>query len=126
MGSSNRYNDNEWLGWNGKDFNATIHFKEQTDASSLSLRLYNNPSSWVYPPSEIKIFGSMDGKNFSEIVAGNVVHTGEGAVQIKQYQFKKTRFSHLKVVAKNHGIISKSNPGEGYPAWLFVDELVVE
>ncbi len=126
MGSSNRYNDNEWLGWNGKDFNATIHFKEQTDASSLSLRFYNNTSSWVYPPSEIKIFGSTDGKTFSEILVGTVVHTGEGAVQIKQYQFKKTRFSHLKVVAKNHGIISKSNPGEGYPAWLFVDELVVE
>jgi hypothetical protein len=29
-------------------------------------------------------------------------------------------------VAKNHGIIAKSNPGEGYRAWLFVDELVVE
>jgi hexosaminidase len=126
MGSSNRYSDNEWLGWDGKDIEAVIRFSKPIDVNKLTLRFFNNTSSWVYPPSEVKVFGSTDGKNFSEIVVGGVVNTGEGAVQVKQFQFNKATLSHLKVVAKNHGIISKSNPGEGYPAWLFLDEVVVE
>ncbi|MFN5421836.1 MAG: beta-N-acetylhexosaminidase [bacterium] len=126
IGSSNRYSDTEWLGWDGKDFNATIQFNEPTEIGKVSLRFFNNTSSWVYPPSSITLLGSTDGVNFTEINNLDIRNRGEGAVQVTQLQFNKIKLSHLKVVAKNHGIISKSNPGEGYPAWLFVDELMVE
>ena len=126
IGSSKRYSDTEWLGWDGKDFNATIQFNEPTEIEKISLRFFNNTSSWVYPPSSIKIFGSSDGVNFNEIKIAKTLNEGEGSVQVSHLQFSKIQFSHLRVIAKNHGIIAKSNPGEGNPAWLFVDELIVE
>jgi hexosaminidase len=126
IGSSNRYTDNEWLGWEGKDFDAVIRFKKPTEISKVSLRFFNATSSWVYPPSEIKIFGSADGKSFSEMENKGVITSADGSVLVKHLQFNTSKLTHLKVVAKNHGIIAKSNPGEGYRAWLFVDELVVE
>jgi len=36
----------------------------------------------------------------------------------------KTRF--IKINAANNGIIKSGFHGEGFPAWLFVDEVVVE
>lgn len=126
VGSNNRYSDNEWLGWDGKDFNAVVQFKQPAEIQKVSLRFFNNTSSWVYPPSSVIVFGSTDGINFTEIKDVKVHDSGEGAVLIKNLHFNKIKLSHIKVVAKNHGIISKSNPGEGYPAWLFVDELIVQ
>lgn len=126
IGSTNRYTDNEWLGWAGKDFDAVIPFGVPTDVNKLSLRFFNAASSWVYPPSSLKVLGSTDGQNFSEITIKELSGSTEGAVMVKTFHLATTKITHLKVVAKNHGIIAKSNPGEGYPAWLFVDELVVE
>lgn len=126
MGSTNRYTDNQWLGWEGKDFDAVIRLGDASDIKKISLRFFNAASSWVYPPSDIRLFGSQDGKTFSEISVKGQSVLNDGDVIVKQLQVDQKNISYLKVVAKNHGIIGKSNPGEGYPAWLFVDELVVE
>jgi len=37
-----------------------------------------------------------------------------------------TKPRYLRITAKNLGIIPKGSPGEGKPAWLFVDEVKVE
>ena len=126
IGSTNRYTDNEWLGWEGKDFEAVIRLGEPTEVSKVSMRFFSAASSWVYPPADVAIFGSQDGKTFTELAVKNMSGSSDGAVVVKHFQISPARITHLKLVAKNHGIIGKSNPGEGYPAWLFVDEVVVE
>jgi len=126
MGSVTRFNDDEWLGWNGKDFEGILDFGREEAIGKINLRFYKAPSSWIYMPSAIKIFVSADGVSYREIAYKNNPDTGQMGAQSHVFSLDgiKTRF--VKINAANNGIIKSGFPGQGYPAWLFVDEVVVE
>jgi hexosaminidase len=126
LGSDTRYTDEEWLGWNGDDFEGTIDFQNPEQIAKVIVRVFNNPNSWVYPPSSITVLASSDGLNFEELSkVETAASVGMGA-QTFELKLKQGAFRFLKIKAVNHGLIGKGNPGAGYPAWLFLDEVVVE
>ena len=126
MGSVTRFNDDEWLGWNGKDCEGILDLGREETFKKINLRFYKAPSSWIYMPSSIKISVSADGVTYKEIAFNNNPDTGQMGPQAHVFSFAgiKTRF--IKINAANNGIIKSGLPGEGFPAWLFVDEVVVE
>ena len=126
LGSDTRYTDQEWLGWNGDDFEGTIDFQVPQSLSKAVVRVFNNPNSWVYPPSYIAVSGSNDGQNFRELtrISGSA-SAGMGA-QTLELSFQPGLWRFLKIKAVNYGLIEKGAPGAGFPAWLFVDEVVVD
>jgi len=126
MGSLTRFNDDEWLGWNGKDFEGMLDLGREEEIRKINLRFYKAPSSWIYMPSSIKIFVSADGVTYKEVVAKNNPDTGQMGVQAHEFSFDAIRTRYVKIIAVNNGIIKPGFPGQGYPAWLFVDEVVVE
>jgi len=94
--------------------------------AKVIVRGFNNPNSWVYPPSSITVLASSDGLNFEELSkVETAASVGMGA-QTFELKLKQGAFRFLKIKAVNHGLIGKGNPGAGYPAWLFLDEVVVE
>jgi hexosaminidase len=126
MGSLTRFNDDEWLGWNGKDFEGILDLGREEEISKINLRFYKAPSSWIYMPSSIKISVSDDGVSYKEIAVKNSPDSGEMGVQIHGFSFDAIKTRYVKINAANNGIIQSGFPGQGYPAWLFVDEVVVE
>ena len=126
MGSLTRFNDDEWLGWNGKDFEGILDLGRVEDIKKINLRFYKAPSSWIYMPSSIKISVSADGVSYREIAFKNSPDSGQMGVQTHSFTFDDIKTRYVKINAANNGIIQSGFPGQGYPAWLFVDEVVVE
>ena len=128
FGSTN-LNDGNWLGFEGDDFDAAIDLRKIKKVKEIKTDFLNNPGSWIFLPSTIKIFISSDDKNFEEVYAANpdsinqhskVSEKKEFSIQLKN---KEVRF--IRILGKNIGICPKWHPGDGNKAWIFVDEITI-
>lgn len=118
-----------WLGFEGTDLIADIRFAKYQDIQRVSLGCLNLAGSWIFLPTQLTVYASVDGKKFVEagrieaadIKAQSVVGRNEIEIPIAPL---KARF--LRIVGKNEGVCPKGHPGEGQKAWLFVDEIILE
>ncbi|WP_445712981.1 glycoside hydrolase family 20 protein [Flavobacterium sp.] len=115
----------DWLGFSGKDLNATIDLGKTETIDKVILCVLESKGSWIYYPKKIEVFISNDGKNFESVSKLNLSEIqdvkGEVVLEVKS---KKAQF--VKVIATNFGKITDGNPGAGSDAWLFVDEIGIE
>lgn len=125
FGSSTAFNDGEWLGWNGADFEGTIDLVESQNISYVSLDVMNNPQSWIFMPSEVSIYTSDDNINYKKVGTKSKFSLAhEGVFRIEFAPNSKARY--LRILAKHFGNIPSGYAGAGSPAWLFVDEVIVK
>lgn len=112
----------DWLGFSGKDANATIDLGTPNTISNVTIGVLSNEASWIYYPSQIEVFLSQDGQSFTSVGKATIdqIEAQKGNVQI---EFRTKTAQYIKVVATNIGLIKDGNPGAGSPAWLFVDEI---
>lgn len=112
----------DWLGFSGKDANATIDLGTPNAISNVTIGVLSNEASWIYYPSQIEVFLSQDGQSFTSVGKASIdqIEAQKGNVHI---EFPTTTALYIKVVATNIGLIKDGNPGAGSPAWLFVDEI---
>ncbi|MEK8179431.1 family 20 glycosylhydrolase [Flavobacterium buctense] len=115
----------DWLGFSGKDMNATIDLGKSEPINKVSISVLESQGSWIYYPKEIAILVSNDGQNFQSIHQLSLAEIKEvkGTVAVN---FKSQNAQYIKVIATNLGKISEGNPGAGSDAWLFVDEIGIE
>ncbi|MEO7311559.1 MAG: family 20 glycosylhydrolase [Chitinophagaceae bacterium] len=114
----------EFLGFNGKDCEATIDLGTNNTINKVIVHCLHQPDSWIYLPKSIEVATSNDGSNFSpqpvfEVTSGKV---GNNSFSIA---LPATTCRYIKVKINNYGKIGDGNPGAGDPAWLFVDEVEV-
>ena len=126
LGSNGRFNDDEWLAWSGQDFEGTIDFQKTETLNLVKIRFFNKPSSWIYMPSKVAVDVSDDGIHFSEIKSVTNFETDTEGAQEITIPTNGIKAKYLKIIAHYFGNIPKGKPGEGTPAWLFVDEVTVE
>jgi hexosaminidase len=126
MGSDTRYDDGEWLGWNGQDFEGTIDLGASQLINTVTTRFFNKPSDWVYMPEWVSISVSDNGTDFKEIVRRTDLQNDKDGVQALSFAMWAVHARYLRINAKCLNPIEKGKPGEGNPGWLFVDEVKVE
>ncbi|MEQ1677915.1 MAG: family 20 glycosylhydrolase, partial [Chitinophagaceae bacterium] len=118
----------EFLGFNGTDCEALIDLGKEETINSVKVHVLDRKSSWIWPPSQMKVYYSADGINFLEApnAEGRDVAAGEliNDIELGFSPAFKTRY--IKVLLKNYGPIPPGNPGAGNKAWLFVDEIEVK
>jgi alpha-L-fucosidase len=125
FGSNTAFNDGEWLGWSGKDFEGTIDFTRKEKIKSVSIDFFNLPQSWIYIPSEVILSASDDNIHFREIGKFNQFNLMEEGIQRAQFK-KNIQTRYLKITARHFGTIPNGFEGAGSPAWLFIDEVIVD
>lgn len=124
-GSDERYGDEEWLGFSGDDFLATIDFGTEKEISEVTFRFFKGEGQWIYLPAEVVVATSDDGINYQE--AGRLGQIrGATKVVSPKVTFPTTTARFLKIAVKNFGTIPQGQQGAGNPSWLFVDEVRVE
>src|SRR6056297_1766592 len=106
---------------------ATIYLGEKQDVFSVEIGCLQNVGAWIFYPSELVVETSNDGKNFKRLGrTKNKVSVNEAERIIQTLKVdKNTNTRYLRVTAKNIGSCPKGHAGEGKPAWLFVDEIIV-
>ena len=115
----------DWLGFWGKDMNATINLGKTETISKISINILSSEGSWIYYPKSIVISVSNDGENYYSItiVSSKEIYENKGKIVV---EFDKQSVQFIKVIAENNGIIADGKPGAGSNSWLFVDEISVE
>ena len=117
----------EWLGFLGKDIEATIDLGKKESINKIRLNVLKQEGSWIYPPAFVEFFISNDGTNFTSV--GKLTPDANGIWKDErriEQRLTNTSAKYIKVLAKNYGIIPAGKPGAGTAAWLFADEIEVE
>ncbi|HSD13043.1 MAG TPA: family 20 glycosylhydrolase [Flavobacterium sp.] len=115
----------DWIGFWGKDLEATIDFGKEQGISKVTVDVLANDGSWIYYPNYIEVLVSTDGNVFQSVkkVSVEEIKKMKGIVTA---EFGKQKAKYIKVIALNAGKIPDGKPGAGSDCWLFVDEIMVE
>ncbi len=125
-GSSN-YRSGRWLGWYGINLDATIDLQEVTEISSVRFNLLINMKDWIFNAKTVKVLGSNDGENFTEIASQDfdlLPADYESSFYPVDIVFEPVNTRYVEVIVTPYDC-PEGHSGYGYPAWIFVDEVGV-
>lgn len=122
------YRDPQWMGFSGADLDATVDLGSAQDVTRIGVRCLQFVAGGIYLPREITAAVSEDGSRYADVatVRPSLPSAEPGpAVETLTATPLKVRGRYVRVRAANSGSIPAGRPGAGKPAWLFVDEIVV-
>jgi hypothetical protein len=125
---SDDYLDGKWQGFIYNDLEVTIDLEKQQPIEYVQLNFLENHNSWIFLPSEVELLGSVDGAAFFPIDQYKFIQPQQyRPAKIYRTKLKvASDLRYLKVVAKNVQTCPEWHRASGKPAWLFIDEIVVE
>jgi hypothetical protein len=89
--------------------------------------------SWIFFPSNVEYYGSVDGKTYELLSTNDVtVPRDDEKNSLLKMNYTLTlsqatkAYKSFKVIAKNYGTLPSWHPGAGGDAFIFVDEVEVE
>ena len=125
-GGSN-YKTGHWLGFQGKDLDATIDLKEPTEIQKVSFNTNVVKGDWIMGASAVTIKVSDDGKNFKEVASKKIpelTQNDKDGLYPQEISFAPVKARHVEVII-NSSKLPKWHGGAGSPAFLFVDEIEI-
>ncbi len=118
-----------WHAFNGKDLVATIDLGAETSLQKITIGCLQHSVDWIFLPQSVTYEVSNDGKTFTNLgTVKNTISPEDKGTIIKDFtlNFATQQARYVRVTAKNLGVCPKGHPGEGQPAWLFADEIIVQ
>lgn len=120
--------DGEWLGFHGTDMEATLDLGAPVPLRELSVGCLQSTGVGIYLPTQVTFEVSDDGVAFRSVatVPSAMKTTEKGPVRtVLSAKNVDVRARYLRVHAKNLRLIPAEHRAAGRPAWLFVDEVIV-
>ena len=123
------YRTGRWLGFSENDFEAVIDLQEATEIKTVKFDTSVDKSDWVFDIRGIKISVSDDGENYKVLLdREHPSLTDEDPNIIYNHTFDlaptTTRFVKIKALVEHS--IPAWHPAIGKPAFIFIDELIIE
>jgi hexosaminidase len=124
------FRDGHWQGFFGEDIELIIK-NPNTDktTSSVSMNFYRYINSWIFPPESVLVSASTDGKMFAELdsysYAEEEMHIRGQEILSPSFSFSPVNANYLKVSVKNIGKVPHWHEASSEPAWIFVDEIII-
>jgi hypothetical protein len=121
--------DNNWVIFAGKSLEVVIDLEKVEKVRKIGSGYYQLGFWLRLLPANVEYYTSVDGKNFRQVA--NIKNT----LPIDQYggylrefnaEFTPTDARYIKVLARSIGNTPGWHPGAGRPAYMLVDEIVVE
>ena len=117
-----------WLGFQKDNLELTLPIHNKIHAKEIEIRFLELPDSWIFQPESLDFY-LINEKN--EIISTNkpiVVRqkraTGGEIISYK-IAFNQKGVKKIMIKAVNHGVCPVGHPGEGKPAWIFTDEVIL-
>ena len=112
----------EWLGWL-QGVTLTVDLGKPQKINRIALGAWNEHHSWIHLPTDVKFSTSMDGQRYTRF--GSAKAQGAGGRNV-YHAAGKAKARYVKIEVRAIDRIPEGLPGEGHPAWLFLDELEVQ
>lgn len=125
-GGSN-YKTGHWLGFQGKDLDATIDLKEPTEIQKVSFNTNVVKGDWIMGASAVTVKVSDDGKNFKEVASKKIpelTQNDKDGLYPQEISFAPVKARYVEIII-NSSKLPKWHGGAGSPAFLFVDEIEI-
>jgi len=124
LGSNEQFKDKEWLGFSGDDFESELDLQESKQLNSIRFRFFRAPGQWIYPPKsvEVRLKNAVEDKG---LLFTARVPQGDTKVAELSMDLKSTNARYLEIKVPNFGMIPPGRRGAGNPAWLFIDEIIL-
>ena len=123
---------NDWLGFEGVDMEATIELAVPTKINTLKIGICHEPSDWVVWPKSVWVCFSSDGTEFSEWQPAELPvfdrpdkMQGFGRIEARARVGGK-QWKYVRVKVENQGVLPEWHPYAGQKAWIMVDEVTIE
>ena len=123
---------NDWLGFEGIDMEATIELAVPTKINMVKVGLCHEPNDWVMWPKSVWVSFSKDGQEFTEWQMAELPvfdrpdkMKGFGRIEARLRTDGK-QWKYVRVKVENQGILPEWHPYKGQKAWIMVDEVSIE
>ena len=134
LGSSATYADGHWQGYWGDSIDVVIEFAGETPAlHEVNMRFMQNTFDWILAPTEIKVYASNDGKEWTLVGDKHfAMDPRETGMRLRSYtvELESSLITHhsplLRVVVPNPGPLPSWHPAPGQPSYLFTDEIIIK
>lgn len=120
--------DSGWLGFLGKDLEATIDLGAPVTVRELAIQCLQSTGVGIYLPTCVRFEVSEEGGTYRQVAevpaSPKTTEAGPACVRLSADGLN-VRARYIRVHAKNLGVIPAGLRAAGNPAWLFVDEVIV-
>ena len=127
-GTSNFHTD-AWQGYEGVDLDAVVDLGSVQELSLISASFLQNTRSWIFYPTLIEYFISIDGINFKKVYenqnSADETNSGPG-IKSFDHVINGVGARYVKVFAKNIGVCPPWHIAAGGKTWLFIDEITIK
>jgi len=118
-----------WMGAEGTNLSFVLDWSEPRYMSTVELRYFHAPKSWVFLPDSVVVFGSADGNTYKLLATVPVGLLGQPAetkaIRNATAAFTGQYLRKIRVVTHSIKKCPEGHEAAGEKAWIFVDECVV-
>lgn len=119
-----------WLGFNGKNLDATIDLTDITEISSVTVRTLVDVVDWILDAKSITVMVSDDGEKFTSVAREEYpINDRNSPVEIVAHKLTFTpvnaRYVRVEVECQPK-MLSWDKRANNAPAFLFVDEILID
>ncbi len=123
------FTDEEWLGFQGMDFEAVIDLQDITEIKHIESNFMVAEGAWIFSPVKVDFYVSEDNLKY------NLIKTSFKEVVMEDPKHKTMQFfadienhpiRYIKKIPENIGTSPDWHPGAAGTAWLFVDEIIIK
>ena len=124
------FRDGHWQGFFGEDVELILENPNEVKSiSSISMNFYRYINSWIFPPENLTVSVSEDGQSWTKVGTTSYseedMHTRGKDILSSSFSFDNIAANFLKVNIKNIGKVPHWHEASGEPAWVFIDELII-
>lgn len=117
-----------WIGWEGKDGSFVIDLEKPQPVQSVETDFLHQLGAWILLPKSVTYAVSEDGETYK--LFGKKVLSEDRSrevkfVGVKVEQSKAVTARYIRVSVEGVKTCPSWHYGVGYPAWFFLDEVVV-
>lgn len=122
------YKTGRWLGFQGKDLDAAIDLKQPVEISKVSFNTNVVKGDWIMGATGITVKVSEDGQNFKEVatkIIPSLKQSDKDGIYSHEITFDSVKVRYVEVIIKSDKLPAWHG-GAGNPAYLFVDEIIIQ
>lgn len=128
LSGNDNYKTGRWLGFQGKDIDATIDLKEPIEISKISFNTNVVKADWIMGAAGVTVKVSDDGKNFRQVYSKTIpalTKDDKDGIYPQEATFDPVKARYVEVIIKNSKLPAWHS-GAGNDAYVFVDEIKVD